>query len=504
MKISNWFFSAAKDNEVVAPLSPDAFSKLYYLQDPASPFARAIIDLHDYVFMFLISVLIFVVYIIFNILRNNYYANYGPITVYEFYAKYRALVHRNKLTVLLFFPVIVLEFFYYFINYTRIRFSRFYYKLFFTEFVFRREHSQGLTKMEYYLTEGLRKQGIESVDFYRWLGDLQRTFVCYALRTYEFNKLYGGVFGRIANSKGSQFLSYPGWILAQIFIGSNIFIWHAFSRYSLSADTANLMTIMSNEHFTWSFVMNTERMEYAFIDASRFYYLALFSAYTRNSLVQATSYTHDDTLETIWTLIPSVILIFIAIPSLLVLFALDEIGRPVLTAKAIGHQWYWSYEVTITSPNSDITKTIAFDSYMIATSDIVAGKHHRLLSVDNPLYLPAYTHIRLVMTSMDVIHSWAVPSLGVKVDAIPGRLNQVGLFIDRPGVFYGQCSEICGANHGFMPIQVVALKDFVEWFNSFFMSYVSDEENVNEFSSDIVNYFSSLKAKKAVLKRSRF
>nr|YP_635811.1 cytochrome c oxidase subunit II [Lophiotoma cerithiformis]ABB72488.1 cytochrome c oxidase subunit II [Lophiotoma cerithiformis] len=173
--------------------------------------------------------------------------------------------------------------------------------------------------------------------------------------------------------------------------------------------------------------------------------------YTCRSLVEGQE------IETIWTIIPAVILVFLALPSLRLLYLLDEIGNCSLTVKSIGHQWYWSYEY------SDFSN-IEFDSYMIPTNELEPGDF-RLLEVDHRVVLPTETDIRVLVTSADVIHSWTVPSLGVKVDAIPGRLNQLGFFIKYPGVFYGQCSEICGANHSFMPIviEAIPLKNFMEW-----------------------------------------
>nr|YP_009503305.1 cytochrome c oxidase subunit II [Splendrillia sp. 1 MNHN IM 2013-9619]AXA45272.1 cytochrome c oxidase subunit II [Splendrillia sp. 1 MNHN IM 2013-9619] len=183
-------------------------------------------------------------------------------------------------------------------------------------------------------------------------------------------------------------------------------------------------------------------------------YAALFlmvNKFTCCSLVEGQE------IETIWTVIPALILIFLALPSLRLLYLLDEIGNCSLTVKSIGHQWYWSYEY------SDFSN-IEFDSYMIPTNELEPGDF-RLLEVDHRIVLPTETDIRVLVTSADVIHSWTVPSLGVKVDAVPGRLNQLGFFIKYPGVFYGQCSEICGANHSFMPIviEAIPLKNFMGW-----------------------------------------
>ncbi|NP_008623.1 cytochrome c oxidase subunit II (mitochondrion) [Daphnia pulex] len=166
-------------------------------------------------------------------------------------------------------------------------------------------------------------------------------------------------------------------------------------------------------------------------------------------------------IEIIWTVLPAVILIILALPSLRLLYLIDETTEPSITLKTVGHQWYWSYEY------SDF-KDIEFDSYMMPSNDLEKGQF-RLLEVDNRVILPYLTQVRLLVTAGDVIHSWTIPSLGIKADAVPGRLNQLNVFFNRPGVFYGQCSEICGANHSFMPITVEAVNpaDFLSWVKSF-------------------------------------
>nr|QRV62637.1 cytochrome c oxidase subunit 2 [Stictonectes escheri] len=163
------------------------------------------------------------------------------------------------------------------------------------------------------------------------------------------------------------------------------------------------------------------------------------------------------TIEVIWTILPAIILIFIALPSLRLLYLLDEISNPWLTLKSIGHQWYWSYEY------SDF-KMLEFDSYMTPTNELNENGF-RLLDVDNRVVIPFHSQIRILVSAMDVLHSWTIPSLGVKIDATPGRLNQTNFFINRPGLFYGQCSEICGANHSFMPIVIesVTTNMFINW-----------------------------------------
>jgi len=176
---------------------------------------------------------------------------------------------------------------------------------------------------------------------------------------------------------------------------------------------------------------------------------------------------HNTPIEIIWTVIPTIILLFIALPSFILLYSMDEQFDPTLTLKVIGRQWYWSYEYTDTvnlsasssylfNTESDtiFVSNVIFDSYM--DQDFEETSLFRLLKVDNDIYLPTHSHIRVLVTSTDVIHSWAVPSLGVKVDACPGRLNQISLYIERVGQFFGQCSELCGLNHAFMPISVVA------------------------------------------------
>nr|YP_009469759.1 cytochrome c oxidase subunit II [Schizocephala bicornis]AVE15736.1 cytochrome c oxidase subunit II [Schizocephala bicornis] len=162
-------------------------------------------------------------------------------------------------------------------------------------------------------------------------------------------------------------------------------------------------------------------------------------------------------LEILWTILPAVVLIFIALPSLRILYLIDENSNPMLTLKTIGHQWYWSYEY------SDFAN-IEFDSYMIPQNEL-SQFNFRLLEVDNRTVLPINTLMRLLITSEDVIHSWTIPSTGVKADATPGRLNQMTFWFNRPGVFYGQCSEICGANHSFMPIVIesMIISDFLSW-----------------------------------------
>nr|CAH2594115.1 cytochrome c oxydase subunit 2 [Physella acuta] len=143
-------------------------------------------------------------------------------------------------------------------------------------------------------------------------------------------------------------------------------------------------------------------------------------------------------LETVWTVIPALLLLWLAFPSMRLLYLLDDNSKSEMILKSIGHQWYWSYESSVSS----------FDSYMLNTS------MGRLLEVDNKPLFSVFLHYTNLLTSADVLHAWSLPSIGVKMDAVPGRLNSMNLFWNYPGSYYGQCSEICGANHSFMPIQV--------------------------------------------------
>ncbi len=171
---------------------------------------------------------------------------------------------------------------------------------------------------------------------------------------------------------------------------------------------------------------------------------------------------HGTTIELIWTITPAFILMSIAYPSFKLLYLMDEVIDAGITIKTIGHQWYWSYEYSDYATQDGTT--INFDSYMVPESDLKEGDY-RLLEVDNSIVVPVDTHVRVVVGAADVLHSWAVPSLGIKLDAVPGRLNQTGFIATREGVFYGQCSEICGVGHSQMPIVVEAVKleDYINY-----------------------------------------
>jgi len=223
----------------------------------------------------------------------------------------------------------------------------------------------------------------------------------------------------------------------------------------------------------------------------------------RNFVYSNNAVTHGTILEIVWTVLPAVILMVIAFPSFSLLYSMDEVMMPAFTLKVIGHQWYWSYEYSdefsleeskldtkgeksVSSNDSnnlinylklavsnskntvDLNKNVSvdfdFDSYMVPEADLNLGDH-RLLEVTEQVVLPINTYIRILVSSADVLHSFALPNLGLKADAVPGRLNQLSVYIKRQGVFYGQCSEICGVSHGMMPITVraVEMEDYLRW-----------------------------------------
>nr|AVV65640.1 cytochrome oxidase subunit 2 [Mesopsylla eucta shikho] len=179
-----------------------------------------------------------------------------------------------------------------------------------------------------------------------------------------------------------------------------------------------------------------------------------FNKYTNRLLMESQN------IEIIWTILPAFMLIFIALPSLRLLYLLDDLNKPLITLKTIGHQWYWSYEY------SDFNN-IEFDSYMIPSNELTL-KNFRLLDVDNRIILPFNSQIRILVTATDVFHSWTIPSLGIKIDATPGRLNQSNFLINRPGLFFGHVHEFCGAYHSFMPIVIesISINSINKWIYS--------------------------------------
>ena len=191
---------------------------------------------------------------------------------------------------------------------------------------------------------------------------------------------------------------------------------------------------------------------------------------SRNSVPSTTS--HNTLIEVIWTLVPCLILIVMAVPSFKVLYSQDEIPKADVTIKAIGYQWYWGYEYP--------DENIIFDSYMIDEKDL-KDNQPRLLAVDNAVYVPVNKVVKVMITANDVLHAWALPSFGVKRDAIPGRINETWFKADRTGTFYGQCSELCGIKHAFMPItvHVVSDEEYNQWLKEAKVKFAKQEINNN-------------------------
>ena len=198
-----------------------------------------------------------------------------------------------------------------------------------------------------------------------------------------------------------------------------------------------------------------------------FYVSFRFSA-KRNPIPSTT--THNTVVEVLWTAIPIVILVVLAIPSFKLLYQQEKSENYDMTVKVIGHQWYWEYEYP---DHGDFY----FESYMVQDADLQEGDL-RLLTVDNPLVIPANKNIQILITAGDVLHSWAVPSMGLKTDAVPGRLNETWVNVKEPGIYRGQCSEICGTGHGFMPVVVKVLpeSEFIAWANEAKNNYAINED----------------------------
>lgn len=193
--------------------------------------------------------------------------------------------------------------------------------------------------------------------------------------------------------------------------------------------------------------------------------------YSEFSVSTPTKFTHSKELEIVWTSVPALILLFLATPSFTLLYSMDEIVDPELTLKILGHQWYWGYEMSeYNTCFGDVN--LQYNCYMMMLDGLPEDKkgYFRILETNRRILLPTDTHLRLLVSAADVLHSWTIPSFGVKVDACPGRLNQLNLYIKRTGLFFGQCSEICGVNHGFMPISLLGVNSFQ--FNSFILNRV--------------------------------
>ncbi|MDA9710432.1 cytochrome c oxidase subunit II [Candidatus Pelagibacter sp.] len=183
--------------------------------------------------------------------------------------------------------------------------------------------------------------------------------------------------------------------------------------------------------------------------------------------------THNVAVEVLWTLIPCLILIVIAVPSFKILYKQDTIPKADLTIKAIGYQWYWGYEYP--------DENLIFDSYMVEEKDLKADQP-RLLAVDNEVVVPVGKVVKVLITANDVLHAWALPSFGVKRDAVPGRINETWFKAEKVGTYYGQCSELCGIKHAFMPIavKVVSEEEYQEWLSEARLKFAKEEIEDNK------------------------
>ena len=201
----------------------------------------------------------------------------------------------------------------------------------------------------------------------------------------------------------------------------------------------------------------------------------IFIRFNRKRNPTPQKFTHNSLIEVIWTVVPVIILVAIAIPSFRLLYFMDRTSEAEMTIKAIGHQWYWTYEYP------DLGEDISFDAVMLQEDELEEGQL-RLLETDESVVVPVDTTIRLLVTADDVIHAWTIPSFGIKIDAVPGRVNEGWFRVDAEGVYYGQCSELCGRDHGFMPIRVEAVSKeaYAEW-----AAYAQEEYAGNDGVADV-------------------
>ena len=205
----------------------------------------------------------------------------------------------------------------------------------------------------------------------------------------------------------------------------------------------------------------------------------IFVKFNAKSNPVASKTTHNSFLEIVWTAVPILILVVIAIPSFRLLYNQDVIPEADVTIKAIGNQWYWSYEYLD-------HEEIMFDSIMLDDSEAAAAGHPRLLGTDTRVVVPVNKVVRVQVTANDVIHSWTIPAFGSKVDAVPGKLNETWFKATKEGLYHGQCSELCGIRHGFMPImvEVVSEAEYAEWLEWAKEEYASlDATRLQQFAS---------------------
>ena len=258
-----------------------------------------------------------------------------------------------------------------------------------------------------------------------------------------------------------------------VFLTSNLYAVATDWQLSFQNPATDLMKKVISLHNGILIVMTAITLFVLFL---LFYVSFRFSA-KRNPVPSTT--THNTVIEVLWTAIPVVILVIMAIPSFKLLYEQEKSETYDMTVKVIGHQWYWEYEYP---DHGDFY----FESYMVQDEDLQEGDL-RLLTVDNPLVIPANKNVQILISAGDVLHSWAVPSMGIKTDAVPGRLNETWVNVKEPGIYRGQCSEICGTGHGFMPVVVKVLpeNEFIAWANEAKNNYAINEDiNINQPSED--------------------
>lgn len=446
--------------------------QIFGFRNPATPVMEGIIDLHNYIFIFLITIFTIVLYMFVHILyhyyiiptyiydKSLYYINldYKKITNISYFDVEYKTVRKIGLWISLYGSVILRYKF--FISKNHILINEFvktpnlkaFFKLIFIFDCIRRIVNifrEFLIFIRYIVVVYL---GI--------LTQIIQNFIC-NITLYIERKLFRNFTE-----------NYAGMILSPYLKSKYKKITHPVLGIHLSGTINSLADKKISFIEFIDYLYNKLDMLLIYIKDEKF-----------SLLIETRKIIHASKLEIIWTLIPSVILIFIAIPSFSLLYSMEEIVNPQLTLKVIGYQWYWGYEYSantnivynysedVLGYNSRlISKELIYDSLLIPSNgldknELIKGTKLRLAEVDKPFVIPANVHIRLLITSLDVIHSWTIPNFGVKMDAIPGRLNQVILYCSRPGIYLGQCSELCGVNHGFMPIlvHVLNLSDYLVW-----------------------------------------
>jgi len=269
---------------------------------------------------------------------------------------------------------------------------------------------------------------------------------------YSYNKQMG-LLSTINNNKYILYIKYYILMINIIIVNIIINLLNNINTYTNIKSITNLYNINEIKEIAWEII----EIQYYYSNNAIKPTIAYLTNNESNDFLNVQNFRDNILLEYIWAIFPSLVIFLILIPSLYLLYSMEENMNPRFNIKVIGHQWFWSYEFDSYDFSFD------FESNLIPENDLNTGSK-RLLEVDNRLYLPVNIPLRILITSADVLHSWAVPELGIKVDAVPGRLNDCITLIRRPGVFYGQCSELCGVGHGYMPIVIEACS-YQKWLN---------------------------------------